>query len=199
MKIFHLCIKTYHFFQRKRLREVEKLSSSLPMDAFNEFGSIYGKFCSADILRKEYLQFCSVYFSFENLIKLPQKLHENDILHYDTEEEEEEEEEKIETAEEDQKTISTIYAVCHSTGLKDVFPNIYIALKIILTLPVSSASPERAFSKLKLIKNRLRSTVSEDRLEGLMLIICERDVPVNTDEVIKIFASYSTILNKQLL
>jgi hypothetical protein len=70
---------------------------------------------------------------------------------------------KNETGEEDQKTISTIYAVCHSTGLKDVFPNIYIALSIILTLPVSSASPEQAFSKLKLIKNRLRSTVSEDR------------------------------------
>jgi hypothetical protein len=194
--------KDISLFQRKRLRKVEKLSSSLPVDAFNAFGSIYGKFCSADILRKEYLQFCSVYFSFENLIKLPQKLHENDILHYDTEEEEkeeEDEEEEIETAEENQKTISTIYAVCHSTGLKDVFPNIYIALTIILTLPVSSASPERAFSKLKLIKNRLRSTMSENRLEGLMLITCERDVPVNTDEVIKIFASYSTILNKQLL
>ncbi|KAF0691172.1 zinc finger MYM-type protein 1-like, partial [Aphis craccivora] len=190
--------KDISLFQRKRLREVEKLSSNLPVDAFNAFGSIYGKFCLADILRKEYLQFCSVYFSFENLIKLPQKLHENDILHYDTDEEEEEEEE-IEAAEEDQKTISTIYAVCHSTGLKDVFPNIYIALTIILTLPVSSASPERAFSKLKIIKNRLRSTMSEDRLEGLMLITCERDVPVNPDEVIKIFASYSTILNKQLL
>jgi len=182
--------KDISLFQRKRLREVEKLSSSFPVDAF---GSIYEKFCSADILRKEYLQFCSVYFSFENLIKLPRKLHENDTLHYDTEEEE------IETAEEDQKTISTIYAVCHSTGLKDVFPNIYIALTIILTLPVSSASPERAFSKLKLIKNRLRSTVSEDRLEGLMLITCKRDIPVNTDEVIKIFASYSSILSKQLL
>jgi len=89
--------------------------------------------------------------------------------------------------------------VCHSTGLKDVFPNIYIALTIILTLPVSSASPERAFSKLKLIKNRLRSTLSEDKLEGLILITCERDVPVNRDEVIKIFASYSIIVNKQLL
>lgn len=76
----------------------------MPVDAFNAFGSIYGNFLSADILRKEYLQFCSVYFSFENLIKLPQKLHENDNLHYDTEEEEKEEEgeEEIETAEEDQ-------------------------------------------------------------------------------------------------
>jgi hypothetical protein len=45
--------KDISLFQRKRLREVEKLSSSLPVDAFNAFGSIYGKFCSADILRKE--------------------------------------------------------------------------------------------------------------------------------------------------
>jgi len=99
--------KDISLFQRKRLREVENLSSSLPVDAFNAFGSIYGKLCSADILRKEYLQFCSVYFSFENLIKLPQKLHVNNILHYDTEEE-------IETAEEDQKTISTYHLCCES-------------------------------------------------------------------------------------
>ncbi|KAF0748925.1 zinc finger MYM-type protein 1-like [Aphis craccivora] len=174
----------FRYFDNTNERFNENLSPFLPVDAFNAFGSIHRKFCLADILRKEYLQFCSVYFSIENLIKLPQKLHENDILHYHTDdEEEEEEEEEIEATEEDQKTTSTIYAVCHSTGLKDVFPNIYIALTIILTLPVSSASPERAFSKLKIIKNRLRSTMSEDRLEGLMLITCERDVPVNPDEL----------------
>jgi len=32
--------------------------------------------------------------------------------------------------------------------------------------------------------------VSEDRLEGLMLITCERDVPVNSDDVIKIFGIF---------
>lgn len=88
--------------------------------------------------------------------------------------------------------------MCHSTGLKDVFPNIDNALTIILTLPVSSASSERTFSKLKLLNNQLRSTMSEDRLEGLMLISCERDVPIETDDVIKIFASCSTVLTKIL-
>lgn len=79
MKIFHLCKKT-SLFQRKCLKEVEKLSS-MPVNAFNAFGSIYGKFSSADIFRKKYLKFCSLYFSFENLKKFPRKLHDNNILH----------------------------------------------------------------------------------------------------------------------
>jgi len=39
----------------------------------------------------------------------------------------------------------------------------YTALSIAVTLQVSSASPERTFSKLKLVKNRIRSTMSEDQ------------------------------------
>ncbi|XP_050059883.1 uncharacterized protein LOC114132402 [Aphis gossypii] len=46
------------------------------------------------------------------------------------------------------------------------FPNINIALRILLTIPVASAGAERAFSKLKIIKNYLRSTISQDRLSG---------------------------------
>lgn len=36
------------------------------------------------------------------------------------------------------------------------------------------ASSERSFSKLKVLKNKLRSTILQDRLESLMLISCER-------------------------
>lgn len=66
-------------FQRKRLKEVEKLSSSSPLDTFNEFESIYSKFVSADALKKEFVQFCNAYFSYENIVQLPQKLHEEDV------------------------------------------------------------------------------------------------------------------------
>jgi hypothetical protein len=41
----------------------------------------------------------------------------------------------------------------------DVFPNIYIALRI----PLTNYEVERSFSKLALIKNRLSSTHIEDR------------------------------------
>jgi len=49
---------------------------------------------------------------------------------------------------------------------KDFFPNIYVLLKIFATLPVSIAATERSFSALKRIKDYLRSTMAESRLNG---------------------------------
>jgi len=75
----------------------------------------------------------------------------------------------------------------------------YTALSIAVMLPVSSASPERAFLKLILIKNRLRSTMNEERLEALMIISCELNVPIDVETVINILASNSSALAKLLL
>jgi hypothetical protein len=55
-------------------------------------------------------------------------------------------------------------------SLFDVFPNLWIALRILLALPVSVASCELSFSRLKLIKNYLRSTVGQNRLNELGLL-----------------------------
>ena len=50
-------------------------------------------------------------------------------------------------------------------------------MKIALTLPLTSTScAERAFSKLKLIKSRLRSTMKQERLESLILMSVENDL-----------------------
>ncbi|XP_054283324.1 zinc finger MYM-type protein 1-like [Macrosteles quadrilineatus] len=70
------------------------------------------------------------------------------------------------------------------------FPNLCIALRIILTIPVSVASGERSFSKLKLIKNYLRSNMSQERLVGLSLMSIEYDVlqKIDIDTFIKDFA-----------
>ena len=43
--------------------------------------------------------------------------------------------------------------------LISLYPNTVVALRILLTLPVSVASGKRSFSKLKLIKNYLRSSI----------------------------------------
>lgn len=37
--------------------------------------------------------------------------------------------------------------------LQDLYSNVYIAIRIMLIMPVSTASAERSFSKLKIIKN----------------------------------------------
>jgi hypothetical protein len=50
-----------------------------------------------------------------------------------------------------------------------------MALTFLQTAPVTVASNERSFSKLKVVKNKLCSTMLQDRLESLMLISSERD------------------------
>ncbi|XP_020240895.1 zinc finger MYM-type protein 1-like [Asparagus officinalis] len=56
------------------------------------------------------------------------------------------------------------------------FPNAWIAYRVLLTIPVTVASAERSFSKLKLIKSYLRSTMSQERLNGLAMISIEKNL-----------------------
>ena len=44
------------------------------------------------------------------------------------------------------------------------FPQVYKALFLYATIPVTVATDERSFSKLKLIKTNLRSMMAQDRL-----------------------------------
>ncbi|XP_047140917.1 uncharacterized protein LOC101239212 [Hydra vulgaris] len=63
--------------------------------------------------------------------------------------------------------------------------------KIILSICVSVASWERSFSKLKLIKNYLRSTMGQSRLSDLAILYiqCEFVKSIDFDNVIDKFAS----------
>jgi hypothetical protein len=48
--------------------------------------------------------------------------------------------------------------------------------KIAMTIPITTATVERGFSKLLFIKNKLRSTMQQERLEVLMLASVEKDM-----------------------
>jgi hypothetical protein len=45
-----------------------------------------------------------------------------------------------------------------------------------LTIPVTVASAERSFSKLKLIKSYIRSTMSQERLNRLVILSIEKEM-----------------------
>ncbi|XP_025191891.1 uncharacterized protein LOC112592118 [Melanaphis sacchari] len=60
------------------------------------------------------------------------------------------------------------------------FPDVLTACLIFLTIPVTVASAERSFSKLKLIKNYLRNSMSQNRLSNIAILNIERS---RTDEL----------------
>ncbi|XP_026482044.1 uncharacterized protein LOC113389196 [Ctenocephalides felis] len=61
-------------------------------------------------------------------------------------------------------------------NLEEIYPNVYIAVRIMNTVPISTASTERSFSKLKLIKTYLRSTMSQERLSALSVLSIEAEI-----------------------
>lgn len=73
----------------------------------------------------------------------------------------------------------------------DMFQYVLLAYKILLTVPVTIASAERSFSKLKLLKMYLPSTMSQERLNELAILSIESNflAYVNYDEMIDILAS----------
>ncbi|KAK4887127.1 hypothetical protein RN001_003398 [Aquatica leii] len=74
-------------------------------------------------------------------------------------------------------------------------PIIVIMVRIFLTIATSIAASERSFSKLKLIKNYLRSTMGSTRLSNLAIFSIEQSITdeINFDDVINNFAAIKAI------
>ena len=69
----------------------------------------------------------------------------------------------------------------HQNDLQAKFPNIFIVTRILLTLPISVATGERSFSKLKIIKIYLRSAMLQERLSNISIISIEHEILDNLD------------------
>ncbi|XP_034086221.1 zinc finger MYM-type protein 1-like [Gymnodraco acuticeps] len=65
--------------------------------------------------------------------------------------------------------------IVYNPAVTSTFSEVCTAFILFLTLPVTVATTERSFSKLKLIKNYLRSTMGQERLSGLFLLSIESD------------------------
>ena len=83
------------------------------------------------------------------------------------------------------KTTLEIFEFVKALGF---YPNVSIAYRILLSIPVTVASAERSFFKLKMLKSYLWSTMSQKRLNGLTTLCIEKDMLEQID--------YENIINK---
>lgn len=68
------------------------------------------------------------------------------------------------------------------------FPNVRKLLRIAITMPLTSCSAERCFSAMKILKSRLRSTMDDERLNGLAFMYIHKDKDILLERVINNFA-----------
>ena len=70
----------------------------------------------------------------------------------------------------------------------ELYPGIYLAIKTLLTYPVTTCVAERSFSGMKRLKTPLRSTMFDERLSSLAVLHVHKHKKVDVDQVISEFA-----------
>ena len=96
------------------------------------------------------------------------------------------------------KKLDTVAKVSKlSEVFKSAFPLTNKAYRLLMMAPVTVAKDERTFSRLKLIKTCLRTTMTEQRLESLMLISCEKDIS-NTIDIDAIAAKWVELKSRRI-
>ena len=66
------------------------------------------------------------------------------------------------------------FLIVKNASLATTYPDVCTAYMMYMTVSITVATAERSFSKLKLIKNFLRSSVSQERLRVLALLSIEK-------------------------
>ena len=70
----------------------------------------------------------------------------------------------------------------------EAFPILVALIESVIIIPVSSTTCERTFSKMKLIKTKVRNSMTDNRLSDLCLLAVERDIDVNFEQLIDKFS-----------
>ena len=68
------------------------------------------------------------------------------------------------------------------------YPGIYVAVKTLLTYPVSACAAERSFSSMKRLKIPLRNTMTNHRLSSLAILPTHKEKEINGESVLDQFA-----------
>ena len=89
---------------------------------------------------------------------------------------------------EDAARIRTAAAALQEVCKSETLPNVTVLLEILVTLPVTTAEPERVFSKVERTATAVRN-MNEQRLEALVLLQSHLDKTPRTEDVLNKFAT----------
>ena len=93
------------------------------------------------------------------------------------------------------KTISELCQVLVKTGKSTNYPLIDSLIRLVLTLPVSTATSERAFLAMKLVKSKLRNRMEDDFLASYLITYIEKDIARGFD--IESFIDFFYVMNER--
>lgn len=76
------------------------------------------------------------------------------------------------------KQVTNIRTICQSMqevpGAKDLCTEVHRLIQLFLTIPVTTATSERTFSAMRRLKNYLRSSMTQERLNHVLLLHCHK-------------------------
>ena len=102
-------------------------------------------------------------------------------------------------AEAEWKIFRRILFTQHRSDLVAGFPNLASLAKLAVVLPVTTATVERSFSDMKLIKTRLRSRLGEETLNHTMRISIEGPDKLNSEDLDSIIQYWKEKKTRKLM
>ncbi|XP_062114586.1 uncharacterized protein LOC133825690 [Humulus lupulus] len=80
------------------------------------------------------------------------------------------------------------------TNKHEVYPLVYLLIKWALTLPVATASVERAFSAMNIVKNQMRNKMGDEWLNDSLTVYLEKDIfnTIDNETIIHRFQNMKT-------
>lgn len=146
-------LKDLALLSPNRLMDVAKSKNELPTDSFVHL-SHWIKDIHLEKIKKEYIVFSKNITELISGMTLPATLHSDsslntaDIIYSDEESSSDEECVIDKNTKNNCTTAIDIMNLISSYDLKQAFPNLYLAYKVLCTIPTTSASAERSFSKV---------------------------------------------------
>lgn len=203
-------------FDPKRFTEIKH---KLPANALDKICKLIASL-DKDKLREELMSFINVWPSISR--KSIEQDYTTDAFEsseiYEYDKDDKDIEDNVNAVEEVEDEEDTDFSTCNAknkcnTCIKCAFAviveynmyslqytELYKVYKYLLTIPLTQVTCERVFSKLKLIKTRLRATMTNETLEAFILMHTERDIlnDIEPDFVISKLCASSSEMRRLL-